>query len=55
MQNRDIQAMRQEDRQYGEKTKGKTAPYAKPKNQKNLARFSMQELNEMQDDEHFYD
>ena len=50
MQTRDIQEMRHEDKQYGEKVKGKKTPYAKPKNQPNLARFNARDLLAMEDD-----
>lgn len=50
MQDREIQQMRAEDKQYGEKLKGKKTPHAKPKNEKNFARYSMKQIREMEDE-----
>lgn len=52
MQNRDIQQMRAEDKQYGEKQQNtKHQPVKKPKNQVNFARLSVEELMAMDEED----
>jgi hypothetical protein len=52
MQNRDIQQMRAEDKQYGEKLQNtKHQPVKKPKNQVNFARLSVEELMAMDEED----